>query len=95
VKNRRRRQTKGAEEFLAWLEDLFERVRKPVNPPYPCNEKPNTIALPADLEQELRQLVVDGNKAEAVKRVTQLTGAGLRVSKDYVDGLVGHWHRHL
>jgi ribosomal protein L7/L12 len=28
-----------------------------------------------------------GNKIEAVKRVTELTGVGLRVSKDYVDNL--------
>ncbi|MGQ0603159.1 MAG: ribosomal protein L7/L12 [Anaerolineales bacterium] len=32
-------------------------------------------------------LVIDGNKIEAVKRVTELTGAGLRQAKDYVDHL--------
>jgi len=28
-----------------------------------------------------------GNKPAAVKRVAELTGAGLRMSKDFVDGL--------
>ena len=46
------------------------------------------IRLPPDIEDELRVLVQMGKKVEAVKRVTELTGAGLRVSKDYVDGLV-------
>jgi len=32
-------------------------------------------------------LVLTGQGVEAVKRVTELTGAGLRVSKDYVDSL--------
>ena len=48
-----------------------------------CNEK-----MPYNIQEEMRCLVLAGKKAEAVKRVTELTGAGLRVSKDYVDGLV-------
>jgi ribosomal protein L7/L12 len=43
--------------------------------------------LPADIKKEISRLVSTGDKVEAVKRVTRLTGAGLRVSKDYVDGL--------
>jgi ribosomal protein L7/L12 len=80
-------------ELLSLLEELFEKVRKPVVPPYPYDEQTNTITLPAEIEKELRQLVLNGNKPEAVKRVTQLTGAGLRVSKDYVDSLATVQHR--
>jgi ribosomal protein L7/L12 len=43
--------------------------------------------LPAQIERELRRLVSTGNKVEAMQRVISLTGAGLRVSKDYVDTL--------
>ncbi len=48
------------------------------------------ISLPPEVVEELRQLVASGtfeNKIEAVKRVQQLTKAGLKASKDYVDGL--------
>jgi ribosomal protein L7/L12 len=41
------------------------------------------------VEDHLRELVRTGQKIEAVKQVTRLTGASLRVAKDYVDGLVG------
>jgi ribosomal protein L7/L12 len=47
------------------------------------------ITLPKEVERQLRRLVAEGNKVEAVRQVTRLTGAGLRVSKDYVDSLAG------
>jgi len=72
--------------ILQWLEK-FERVRKKTIPPFPYDSKTNAIVLPYEIESELRYLVLTGQKVEAVKRVTQLTSAGLRVSKDYVDSL--------
>jgi ribosomal protein L7/L12 len=74
-------------ELLSLLEELFEKTRKPVVPLYPYDEQTRTITLPAKIEKELRQLVLNGDKPEAIKRVTQLTEVGLRVSKDYVDSL--------
>ena len=66
---------------------ITHKVCKKVTPLYPYDPKTNAIQLPQNAEQELRLLVLTGNKVEAVKRVTELTGAGLRVSKDYVDNL--------
>ncbi len=40
-----------------------------------------------NLEQEVRFLLEQGKKIEAVKRVVQQTGKGLKESKDYVDAL--------
>ena len=74
--------------ILAMLERLFEKQREKIKPVYPYDAKANAIRLPNNIQEELRCLVLAGKKAEAVKRVTELTGAGLRVSKDYVDGLV-------
>ncbi len=82
------KQKRPEPRLLAWIEQVFARVRKPVTPLYPYNPKTGAIYLPPDVEQELRLLASAGNKAEAVKRVTQLTGAGLRESKDYVDNLI-------
>ena len=36
---------------------------------------------------EIRRLITGGNTIAALKRVRELTGAGLKVSKDYVDRL--------
>ena len=80
-------ETRGMERLLSFLEGEFERVRKPVVPLYPYDKETNTVTLPAKIERELKRLVLTGNKVEAMKRVTRLTGAGLRVSKDYVDSL--------
>jgi ribosomal protein L7/L12 len=54
-------------------------------PPYPYDKRTEKITLPPEIEQEIHQLVQSGRKVEAVQRVLHLTGAGLRISKDYVD----------
>ena len=72
---------------LVILDKFFQLTRKKSTPPFPYNKKTNMIILPSEVEKELRRLISTGNKVEAIKRVTKLTGAGLRVSKDYVDSL--------
>lgn len=52
---------------------------------YPYDQKTDKIILPPDVEKEIRELVRRGNKIEAIRRVIDLSGAGLKVSKDYVD----------
>ena len=78
---------KAIEDFLKYLEERFEEERKPIIPVYPYDKETNTISLPPKIDKKLRRLVLKGSKVEAVKEVTQLTGAGLRLSKDYVDKL--------
>jgi ribosomal protein L7/L12 len=62
-------------------------ARKNIAPPYPYDKSTQTIRLPRVIERQLQHLIAEGNKVEALRRVTRLTGAGLRVSKDYVDSL--------
>ncbi len=54
---------------------------------YPYDKRTNTIKLPQEVQVELRGLISVGKKIEAVQRVVHLTGAGLKLSKDYVDNL--------
>lgn len=75
------------ERFLEQVDRIFQANQNNPTPPFPYDKKSNTIRLPRNLEWELRHLLAQGQKVEAVKRVTELTGAGLRVSKDYVDNL--------
>lgn len=75
--------------FLDTLETLFEAERdKSIPPLYPFDKNLNTIRLPREIEAHLQHLARTGNKIEAVKQVTKLTGAGLRIAKDYVDSLI-------
>ena len=73
--------------ILAMLEDAFAKFRKKVKPPFPYDAKTEVIDLPHNIIEELRFSVLTGKQVEAVKRVAELTGAGLRLSKDYVDRL--------
>jgi hypothetical protein len=73
--------------ILVVLETIFALIRTKGVYPFPYNTTTNTITLPAQIDHELHGLVAAGKQVEAVKRVTRLTGAGLRVSKDYVDQL--------
>ena len=73
--------------LLVVLEKVFALRRKKAVYPFPYDAKTHTISLPAQIERELRRLVSTGKKVEAMKRVISLTGAGLRMSKDYVDTL--------
>ena len=75
------------ERLLELLDKAFQAKQNNPNPPFPYDKDANTIQLPKNIEQELCSLLEQERKVEAVKRVTQLTGAGLRVSKDYVDDL--------
>jgi len=72
---------------LVILDKVFILTRKKVVPQYPYDMGAQAINLPEAVEQQLRRLIADGHRVEAIRQVTRLTGAGLRVSKDYVDRL--------
>ena len=69
------------------IEELYEKERKKIVPLYPFDKKTGKIELPEDVIADLKFFLLVGNKPAAVKRVVELTGAGLRVSKEFVDGL--------
>ena len=76
------------EAFLWSLDKLFEVVRKKVEPKYPYDKETKQIRLPNNIENEIYQIALKENKPKAIRKVTELTGAGLRVSKNYVDNLL-------
>jgi ribosomal protein L7/L12 len=62
--------------------------RLPNMPPlaeFVANPKPSVPT--AAVEQEIRQLLTQRQKIEAIKRVRELTGMSLREAKDYVESL--------
>ncbi len=54
---------------------------------YPYDKQTGRIKLPAELEKEIEQMAKRGDIVSAMKRVMDLTGAGLRYSKVYIDRL--------
>ena len=57
------------------------------------DNKPNKIQVPAsvpkDVELELKSLIAEGMKIQAIKKYRMVTGLGLKEAKDYVDSLSG------
>ena len=78
---------KSESPILKAFDDLYEKTRKKIAPLYPINKKTGKIELPEDVIADLKFFLLVGNKPAAIKRVCELTGVGLRISKDYVDGL--------
>lgn len=73
--------------FLLVLDKLYQAKRKGLTPSYPYDRRTNTISLPSEVEKEIKQLILAGEKPKALKEIANLTGASLRISKDYVDDL--------
>jgi ribosomal protein L7/L12 len=71
----------------AFLEKAFALTTKIPDPPYPYDTRTNTIKLPSEVKQELQTLILEGKRIEAIKQVVHMTGAGLKLSKRYVDKL--------
>jgi hypothetical protein len=74
-------------EILMALEKLYDKSRPKVSPLYPVDKRTGRIELPEDVIADLKFFLLVGNKPAAVKRVAGLTGAGLRMSKDFIDSL--------
>ena len=64
---------------LKEAKDYVDNWGEPASPPVGIS--------PETLEFEVRELIRQGRKVMAVKRVRELTGMGLKEAKDYVDSL--------
>lgn len=62
-------------------------------PLYPCDKQTDTISLPSEIEKEVKNIALTKGVPLAMKKVMDLTGAGLKVSKDYIDNLLGRNRR--
>ena len=79
---------KSEPPILKTLAGPYHREKPKIKPAYPYNQKTNEIHLPDEIVADLKFLLLAGNKVAAIQRVAELTGAGLRISKDYVDALI-------
>jgi ribosomal protein L7/L12 len=53
------------------------------------DDGPEQLTSSADADPKVQELIAGGNKIEAIKRYHELTGLGLKESKDAVDRLDG------
>lgn len=72
----------GLKKAKRYVENLVHPVDAPE-----AHQAPAKPLTQKEREEEVRQLVMDGKKITAIKRVREQTGWGLRESKDYVEAL--------
>ena len=75
------------EDILLFIDKLHEETKEKIDSIYPYNKDTNKIDLTKNIQSEIVSLIESGKKPVALKKVTRLTGAGLRISKDYIDNL--------
>lgn len=73
--------------LLEPLEQWYAANRVPRVPLYPPEPQSEKLKLPPHVEAKLSKLIREGRKIEAMKEALDLTGAGLRLAKEYVDEL--------
>ena len=47
-----------------------------------------SIAVPENINAELKSLIAEGKRIKAVKRYRMVTGIGLKEAKEYIDTLI-------
>ena len=68
------------------------KIERPV-PLHPYDKQTDTISLPLEIEKEVKDIALSQGVPLAMRKVMDLTGAGLKVSKDYIDNLLGRNRR--
>lgn len=68
---------------LAEAKDLVEAIERGA----PLEPLPSARSRPAGLDDELRRLVAQDRKIEAIKRAREALGLGLKEALDYVESL--------
>ena len=64
------------------IESKLDRIMEHLELPEPSREY-----ISDELKSELSELVMENKKVEAIKRLREATGMGLKEAKDYVDSL--------
>jgi hypothetical protein len=69
--------------------DLTRAPRRaaPAAPLFTLPPLPGPEGIPPDVVGELRQLIAEGQKIQAIKRLRELTDCGLAEAKDWVERL--------
>jgi ribosomal protein L7/L12 len=75
----------GLKEAKDYVDALQQESAPPALPATATSDAP--MAGAAEFEQEARELLAQGKKIEAIKRVRELSGLSLKEAKDYVERL--------
>ncbi|AIY78940.1 hypothetical protein U728_1510 [Clostridium botulinum 202F] len=75
--------------LLMWIVGSINQMRSDIS----CininlNKIAKQIGVPNTINDEIKNLILEGKKVEAIKKYRNATGIGLKESKEYIDSLI-------
>ncbi|MBN1068558.1 ribosomal protein L7/L12 [Clostridium sp. ZS1] len=75
--------------LLMWIVGSINQMRSDVSRiNINLNKIAKQIGVPNTINDEIKNLILEGKKVEAIKKYRNATGLGLKESKEYIDSLI-------
>lgn len=74
--------------FLMWIVSIINQMRSDIaRININLNKIAKQVGVPNTINDEIKSLLLEGKKVEAIKKYRIATGLGLKESKEYIDSL--------
>ncbi|SFB43487.1 ribosomal protein L7/L12 [Clostridium frigidicarnis] len=74
--------------FLMWIVSIINQMRSDIaRININLNKIAKQVGVPNTINDEIKSLLLEGKKIEAIKKYRIATGLGLKESKEYIDSL--------
>ena len=74
--------------FLMWIVSIINQMRSDIaRININLNKIAKQVGVPDTINDEIKSLLLEGKKVEAIKKYRIATGLGLKESKEYIDSL--------
>ncbi|ACD23832.1 50S ribosomal protein L7/L12 [Clostridium botulinum] len=75
--------------LLMWIVGSINQMRSDISRiNINLNKIAKQIGVPNTINDEIKNLILEGKKVEAIKKYRNATGLGLKESKEYIDSLI-------
>ncbi|MBN1052847.1 50S ribosomal protein L7/L12 [Clostridium botulinum] len=75
--------------LLMWIVGTINQMRSDISRiNINLNKIAKQIGVPNTINDEIKNLILEGKKVEAIKKYRNATGLGLKESKEYIDSLI-------
>ncbi|MBN1042250.1 50S ribosomal protein L7/L12 [Clostridium botulinum] len=78
----------GGLGLLMWIVSNISQMKNDISRiNINLNKIDNQVGVPNTINDEIKNLILEGKKVEAIKKYRIITGIGLKEAKEYIDSL--------
>ncbi len=78
----------GGLGLLMWIVSNISQMKNDISRiNITLNKIANQVGVPNTINDEIKNLILEGKKVEAIKKYRIITGIGLKEAKEYIDSL--------